>query len=116
MHDVPAKNSTECRECDLPAQERPNYFTGQFLTEREFRDEQRYHIDKHRLHNRYLHGWGTVCGLRVTQHPDPSCRTRFVIIEPGLALDCCGREISVPEPVYVDVQKLLASQTKPEAK
>jgi 6-phosphogluconolactonase (cycloisomerase 2 family) len=107
-----ATNSTGCLECGLPAQEHLNYFTGQFLTERDFRDEQQYHIGKHREHNRYLHGWGTVCGLRVTQHPDAACRTRFVVIEPGLALDCCGREISVPEPIYVDVQKFLASEPK----
>ncbi len=105
-----ATNSTECLECDLPAQERLNYFTGQFLTERDFRDEQQYHIGKHRQHNRYLHGSGTVCGLRVTQHPNPECRDRFVIIEPGLALDCCGREISLAEKVYVDLNKYLAGE------
>jgi DNA-binding beta-propeller fold protein YncE len=101
-------NQKECLECDLPARERLNYFTGQFLAERDFRDEQNYHIGKHRHHNRYLHGWGTVCGLRVIQHPDPACQSRFVIIEPGLAVDCCGREIVVREKVYVDLVKQLA--------
>jgi DNA-binding beta-propeller fold protein YncE len=101
-------HKTECLECDLPAQEHLNYFTGQFLTERDFCDEQTYHIGKHRQHNRYLHGWGTVCGLRVVQHPAPECRDRFVIIEPGLALDCCGREIVVQEEVCVELERYLA--------
>ncbi|HEU5409024.1 MAG TPA: hypothetical protein VFU48_14740 [Nitrospira sp.] len=108
MHKGEENNLTQCLECELPTQERLNFFTGQFLAERDFRTEQIYHIGKHRQHNRYLHGWGTVCGLSVVQHPQPECRDRFVIIEPGLALDCCGREIVVQERVYVDLQKYLA--------
>lgn len=99
-----------CLDCDLPTQERLNYFTGQFLAERDLRAEQEYHIAKHRQHNRYLHGHGTVCGLKVAQHPNPACRDRFVVLEPGLALDCCGREIVVHEPVYVDLVEALAAQ------
>lgn len=107
-HSSHCHQTTECLECGSPPQERLNYFTGQFLAERDFRDEQKYWLGKHRQHNRYLHGWGTVCGLRVVPHPTPECQDRFVIIEPGLALDCCGREILVREKVYVDVPKLLA--------
>lgn len=101
-------HQSDCLECDTAPQERLNYFTGQFLAERDFRDEQSYHIGKHRLHNRYLHGWGTVCGLRVTQHPSPECRDRFVVIEPGLALDCCGHEILLKEKLYVNIPEHLA--------
>ncbi|MGH7491691.1 MAG: YncE family protein [bacterium] len=103
MHKEQIDTRTGCLECDLPAYERLNYFTGQFLAERDFRDEQSYHLGKRRHHNRDFHGWGTVCGLRVVQHPDPACRHRFVIIEPGVAVDCCGREIVVREKVYVDL-------------
>ncbi|MFB2835351.1 hypothetical protein [Floridanema evergladense] len=102
--------SVDCIACELPTQERLNYFTGQFLTERDFQDEQSYLLGKHRQHNRYLHGYGTVCGLKVEQHPNPACRDRFIIIQPGFALDCCGREILVREPVYVDLDKALAPQ------
>lgn len=102
--------NNECLECDLPTQEHLNYFTGQFLAERDFRDEQNYHIGKHRQHNRYLHGWGTVCGLRVVQHHNPDCRKRIVIIEPGLALDCCGRELVLRDKFHLDINKALASQ------
>ena len=92
-----------CVACELPTFERLNYFTGQFLTERNLSAEQAYHRGKNRLHNRFLHGYGTVCGLKVVEHPNPDCRHRFVVIEPGLALDCCGREIQVQEEVYVDL-------------
>jgi DNA-binding beta-propeller fold protein YncE len=105
-----AKHDRECNDCDLETTERLNYFTGQFLTERDFRAEQEYQIGKHRQHNRYLHGYGTVCGLKIVQHPNPDCQDRFVILEPGLALDCCGREIVVKEKVYIDLVKLFAAQ------
>jgi hypothetical protein len=110
MHSLNGHPQQPCQDCELPKQERLNYFTGQFLTERDLRAEQEYHIGKHRQHNRYLHGHGSVCGLRVTQHPNPACRDRFIILEPGLALDCCGREIMVHEPVYFDLVAALASQ------
>jgi Collagen triple helix repeat (20 copies) len=100
----------DCLSCDLPTQERLHYFTGQFLTQRDFQDEQNYSIGKHRQHNRYLHGYGTVCGLKVVQHPNPDCRDRFVILEPGFALDCCGREILVREQIYIDVIKYFATK------
>lgn len=82
-----------CETCDITAFLRNNFFTGKLMLERDFVDEQRYFIDKFRHHNRRLHGWGVVCGLKVTQHPTPGCRDRYVCIQPGTALDCCGREI-----------------------
>lgn len=81
--------------CDLTCFERPRFFCGQLLTDVELKDDQRYGIDKHRLHNRLLHGAGVVCGLRVQCHPE--CDGR-VIISPGYAIDCCGNDIVVCEP------------------
>jgi len=49
----------------LPRFERVKYFYGQLLGVREFQSEQAYFFEKHRLHNRYLHGYGVVCGLEV---------------------------------------------------
>jgi hypothetical protein len=54
----------------LPRFERVKYFYGQLLGVREFQSEQAYFFEKHRLHNRYLHGYGVICGLEV----EP-CRT-----------------------------------------
>src|SRR5688500_10227169 len=59
-------------EClPLPRFERVKYFYGQLLGVREFQSEQAYFLEKHRLHNRYLHGYGVVCGLEVQP-----CKTR----------------------------------------
>jgi DNA-binding beta-propeller fold protein YncE len=91
-----------CVECDIPQLARNNYFTGKLLVERDFTDEQRYLLGKLRRHNQRLHGWGVVCGMKVKQHPNPACQDRFVIIEPGTAIDCCGREILATREEYFD--------------
>src|SRR6266480_109031 len=87
-----------CVECDIPQLARNNYFTGKLLVERDFTDEQRYLLGKLRRHNQRLHGWGAVCGLKVKPHP--TCPDRYVIIEAGTAIDCCGREILVKAEEY----------------
>lgn len=48
---------------------RPRFFAGQILTEADLNRLEQYVIDKNRLHNRYLHGWGVVCGLVVSCNP-----------------------------------------------
>jgi hypothetical protein len=103
MYTTKANTSGECLDCGTGPFARNHYFTGKLLVERDFTDEQRYFIDKNRLHNRQLHGCGIVCGLRVTQHEAPECQARYVRVEPGTAIDCCGRTIVVPEAVYVDL-------------
>ena len=80
-------------ECGFIATERNRYFTGKFMTARDFRDEQAYFLSHHRKHNRVLHGWGIVCGLRVVPHPNPDCADRWVVVRAGIAIDCCGREM-----------------------
>jgi DNA-binding beta-propeller fold protein YncE len=75
---------------------RNHFFTGKLMVERDFTDEQRFFLGKEQRHNQRLHGSGVVCGLKVTPHPSPACRDQFVVIEPGVAVDCCGREIVVP--------------------
>lgn len=89
------RHGTVCIECDIPQLARNNYFTGKLLVERDFTDEQHYFMGKERRHNQRLHGWGAVCGLKVLPHPNPACADRFVLIDPGTAIDCCGREILV---------------------
>jgi hypothetical protein len=82
-----------CSECGAIAFERNRYFTGKYMAARDFLGEQDYFLTRHRLHNRVLHGWGVVCGLRVVAHPDDQCRKRWVVVKAGIALDCCGREL-----------------------
>lgn len=62
----------------IPPLARVNYFHGQMLGVKEFKDEQAYFYEKHRLHNRFLHGYGVVCGLAVKPcvvRPDPCAPT-----------------------------------------
>ncbi|MGT2476686.1 hypothetical protein [Paraburkholderia terrae] len=56
---------------------RLNYFFGQMLGVDDFRSEQNYFREKHKLHNRCLHGYGTVCGLLVMPElPEKPCTSK----------------------------------------
>lgn len=72
---------------------RNRFFSGKHLTAEDLQLEQEYFREKLKLHNRYLHGFGVVSGLDVS-----NC-SRDVVISPGLAIDCEGNEIVVPEPL-----------------
>ncbi|NJN18628.1 MAG: collagen-like protein [Oscillochloris sp.] len=96
-----------CQVCGLRAFERNRYFDGKFLVTRDFVDEQQFFIGKHHLHNKMLHGYGTVCGLKVVQHPNPACQHQYVVLQPGMALDCCGRELIVADEIVVDIRQLI---------
>ena len=62
-----AQGDTAC--ADLPDLKRLNYFYGQMLGVNDFRTEQSFFREKLKLHNRCLHGYGTVCGLMVAPLP-----------------------------------------------
>lgn len=96
-----------CLPCGLHEFERNRYFDGKLLVTRDFQEEQNYLRGKDRLHNSLLHGTGTVCGLKVEQHPNPACRHQYVLVQPGLALDCCGNEIVVQDEQTVDLRALI---------
>jgi hypothetical protein len=106
-------------ECCAGVGLRNNYYEGKRLTPDTFRVEQRYHLERRRLLNRAIHGWGVVYGYPIAvetrqqrmastrERPrrDPCDRsddeprelgdaeTRRLKIEDGLALDVCGREL-----------------------
>ena len=86
-----------CLPCDIPAFCRNHYYRGKLLTERDFAAEQQYHKDRMRLHTLALHGWGVVCGFEVKPHP--YCPDQRLVVGDGFAIDCCGREIRVLQPV-----------------
>ena len=100
-------HSDSCIPCGIRTLSRNHYFNGKLLVERDFRDEQAYHILKSRLLNSTLHGTGTVCGLAVRAHPAEECRDAFLMVEPGVGLDCCGREIVIPRRALVPVAQLV---------
>jgi len=92
-----------CPACAFGPFTRNNYFTGKLLVERDFTDETRFHMEKLRHHEQQLHGWGVVCGLKVVPHDNPACRDRFVCVEPGSAVDCCGHDIIAHEKECIDI-------------
>jgi hypothetical protein len=63
--------------------------------------DQRYHRENHMRHIAELHGFGTVCGLKV-EFTDCS---HEIIIRKGVAIDCLGREIRVEKDVKVNLEK-----------
>jgi DNA-binding beta-propeller fold protein YncE len=105
----------ECPECDTGPFVRNHYFTGKLMQAVDFDAEQRYGVDKLRHHHRRLHGWGAVCGLKVKEHPQPGCRSRFVCVTPGTAIDCCGRELVVREVECVELANLPAVKALSDA-
>ncbi|MDX1655226.1 MAG: hypothetical protein R3310_08420, partial [Candidatus Competibacteraceae bacterium] len=88
--------ATDCQsETGLDPYQRVHYANGLVLGVDEFTQEQFYHLSKDRLHNRSLHGYGTVCGLSVSQRDTP--RGVEIVVGPGLAVNPRGQEIRVPE-------------------
>ena len=83
-----------CAACDLESPKRNHYFHGKLLDVYHFELESKYFIYKQRMLNRFLTGYGVVCGLDVTR--DPHCDDAIVVC-PGFAIDSAGREIVVPE-------------------
>ena len=71
---------------------RNRFFTGRFLTAEDLNHEQEYFREKHKRHNRTLHGFGVVTGLGVSKSSGNT-----VTIAAGLAIDCEGNEILVEE-------------------
>ncbi|MCB8986629.1 MAG: hypothetical protein H6661_02640 [Ardenticatenaceae bacterium] len=94
------KTTTTCPVCHgLVSAERPRFFAGQLLTETELNSLENYVLAKNRLHNRYLHGVGVVCGLEVSCHDCDG----VVTIAPGYAIDPCGNDIVLSEADAFDV-------------
>jgi hypothetical protein len=83
---------------------RPRFFPGQLLVDGDLQLAVDYALLKGRLHNRFLHGAGVVCGLMVGCHP---CGGGKVTVGPGMALDCCGNDIIVPCPVELDINAMI---------
>ncbi len=98
--------------CRYPGPKRPRYFRGMLLSERDFQDEQNYHIGKRKMLNRELHGWGIVCGFEIELLTEKDDQGEDVIksfsIHPGLALDRHGNEIWLNEKLTLKVEDICA--------
>jgi hypothetical protein len=110
IYQPPSTNvkANECGTCGCPTCGglqclcRPRFFAGQLLTDETLNKLEHYIVEKNKLHNRYLHGWGVVCGLEVVCNP---CNA--VTVRGGYALSPCGEDIIVCKEVTVDVCSLI---------
>ena len=76
--------------------QRNRYFYGRLLTSDDFITEQTYFMEKHRRHNRFLHGCGVVEGLNVSIDEGDN-----MLVEPGSAIDCAGNLVVVDSRVQL---------------
>jgi hypothetical protein len=89
---------------------RPRFFPGQLLSDDDLNRLEQYVIDKNRLHNRHLVGWGAACGLEVSCSP---CASDSVTVHAGYALSPCGDDIVLCADQSVNVCELIR-RCKPE--
>lgn len=89
---------------------RVNHEPGMLLGLEAVRDEQAYHRRRHTRHAYWLHGSGTVAGLKVglrsddpAGDPDLDLQVR-IVVGPGIGIDGLGRELSVAEPYGIDLR------------
>src|SRR5262249_240438 len=81
-----------CPSCGAPqCLCRRRFFAGQLLTGDDLSLLTKYIVEKNKLHNRYLHGWGVVCGMEVICNPCSDA----VTVKSGYALSPCGEDIVV---------------------
>ena len=85
--------------CRLDCLEFPNFHGGQLLTDGDLNHLLEWSRDKFRL-RRFTEGWGVVCGLSVGCVPEQGGR---VVVAPGYAVDCCGNDVVLCEPVVLDL-------------
>jgi hypothetical protein len=102
-----------CTTCNsLQCLCRPRFFAGQLITDADFRRLDQYLVGKDRLHNKFLHGSGVVCGLEVVCNPCDDT----VTVRPGYALGPCGEDIVVCSDASVPVGTLIREQRRAVAK
>lgn len=69
--------------------ERPRFSVGNLVTAEDLALEQLYFLEKLKRHNRSLHGFGIVSGLKVTTDSGK------IAVDAGMALDCQGNEVVI---------------------
>lgn len=94
---------------------RVSYQPGMLLGLEATRAEQEYHRRHLNRHGYWLHGSGTVAGLRISAKGedtgDNTTQSRIrLLISPGIGVDGLGREITVYEPYCIDLGAWLTSQ------
>jgi hypothetical protein len=93
-------SSTNCAKTGFA--ERPRFFPRQLVTPDDLTLAQDYFRNKMRRHNRYLHGWGIVCGAKVVKTVDN--QPWMVVIKSGFILGPYGDEILIDHDLCFDVR------------
>jgi hypothetical protein len=88
--------------------QRLRYFDQQFLRVDDFVDEQTYHRDMRRRHNRMLHTPGICEGLKLTADGTAVRVSPGAAVAPGAHEDGGGAEIVLDEEVSLDLSSLPA--------
>jgi hypothetical protein len=85
------------------------FSAGQLLTADSLRLGQRY-VEQRLALRRFVDGIGVVCGMHVRCAPE---EPGWVIVEPGHAVDCCGHDIVICDPVRFNLCKAIAECPQP---
>jgi hypothetical protein len=92
------------------------YQYGMVLGLDDFLQEQTHNLGLDYHHERALHGYGTVYGLQVTTStPSDAPADVTVTVEPGMAIDQSGREVTVPTAQCARIGAWLAAQDEAHA-
>src|SRR5207302_10199178 len=94
------------------ALERMRFYPRQLLGADDLRTEQDYFREKLRRHNRFLHGWGVVCGCDVKPDANSGAPWRIRIC-PGYVLSPQGDEILISAEATFDLATCFLSSTDP---
>ena len=88
------------------------YAIGTMLDASDFEAEQTYHRGRLARALWYLHGGGTIAGLRVIWEPPRDAEHSDELhVEPGVAIDRVGRLVEVPRRACLRVQRWFAAQS-----
>lgn len=93
------------------------YEAGMMLGLEATRDEQAYHRRRLTRHQYWLHGYGTLAGMVVSQapatHPNNTDNlTVRLLVGPGIGIDGLGREVLIHEPYCINLGDWLAAQSE----
>lgn len=104
-----------CSDQHCDSGRRNRYYANKRLTPDTYEVEQDYHVERRRLLNRAIHGWGVVYGYAFGTRDGDRCSgsgERLLTIDAGLALDECGRELVQARRVELDVADALLFDAK----
>jgi hypothetical protein len=87
---------------------RLRYFNGQFLLEKDFTDQQDYHIHQEELHRRTQHVWGICEGLSVSLKAGDATK---LVVDVGAAVDGSGHAMLLAAAQEVTAAGVLGGQS-----